>query len=80
MERHDLLPRHSSLSLFLSDIFSPPPSPLFFTSLSLPLSSQPALVHSQSAKSQLVVPAEQLQGRETQMEMFVENNMCIIKV
>lgn len=31
-------------------------------------------------KSRLVVPAEQLQGRETQMEMFVENNMCIIKV
>lgn len=35
---------------------------------------------SHSAKSRLVVPAEQLQGRETQMEMFVENNMCIIKV
>lgn len=31
-------------------------------------------------ESLLVVPAEQLQGRETQMEMFVENNMCIIKV
>lgn len=38
------------------------------------------LIHLQSVKSQPVVPAEQLQARETQMEMFVENNMCIIKV
>lgn len=43
-------------------------------SLSLFLSLQ------EKKKSRLVVPAEQLQGRETQMEMFVENNMCIIKV
>lgn len=85
MERHDLLP-DTPLSLSLSGIFSfsaptPTPHPPFpFTSLSLPLSFLLFLIHSQSAKSQLVVPAEQLQGRETQMEMFVENNMCIIKV
>lgn len=45
-------------------------------SLSLFLSLQ----KKKKRKSRLVVPAEQLQGRETQMEMFVENNMCIIKV
>lgn len=60
----------SSLSFFLS----------FLLPLSLSLSFSLSLIHFQSAKSQLVVPAEQLQGRETQMEMFVENNMCIIKV
>lgn len=81
MERHDLLP-DTPLSLFLSLVFFlPPQHTLFpFTTLSFPLSFLLSLIHSQSAKSQLVVPAEQLQGRETQMEMFVENNMCIIKV
>lgn len=39
-----------------------------------------SLCRKKKRKSRLVVPAEQLQGRETQMEMFVENNMCIIKV
>ena len=74
MERHDLLP---DTPLFF--LVSLPPS--FSFSLYLPFSvSHSPLIHSQSAKSQLVVPAEQLQGRETQMEMFVENNMCIIKV
>ena len=76
MERHDLLP---DTPLFLSGIFFSFSS--FFLSFFLPLFFLLcALIHSQSAKSQLLVPAEQLQGRETQMEMFVENNMCIIKV
>lgn len=67
------------LSFSLFGIFS---SLSFFLSFLLPLSLSfsLSLIHFQSAKSQLVVPAEQLQGRETQMEMFVENNMCIIKV
>lgn len=67
------------LSFSLFGIFS---SLSFFLSFLLPLALSLALslIHFQSAKSQLVVPAEQLQGRETQMEMFVENNMCIIKV
>lgn len=76
MERHDLLP-DTPLFLSLWYFFFPFLLSLIpFTSLSFSLS----LIHFQSAKSQLVVPAEQLQGRETQMEMFVENNMCIIKV
>lgn len=61
---------HTLHSLSLSSILSLYPT--------LPLSLSPLL--SQSAKSPPLVPAEQLQGRETQMEMFVENNMCIIKV
>lgn len=68
------------LSFFLSGIFFPFSFPSFSHSFYLhfpPLLSYPL---SRSAKSQMLVPAEQLQGRETQMEMFVENNMCIIKV
>lgn len=88
MERHDLLP-DTPLFLSLWYFFLPLPSsshsfylsiPFPPLSLSLSLSFSLSLIHFQSVKSQLVVPAEQLQGRETQMEMFVENNMCIIKV
>lgn len=76
MERDDLLPDTPlplALSFWYFSLSSPPPP-------FLSLSSHLFLIHSQSTKSQLLVPAEQLQGRETQMEMFVENNMCIIKV
>ena len=71
---------HPSPPLSLFPPFPPFSLPFLFLPLSLSVSLPLPVIHSQSAKSQLVVPAEQLQGRETQMEMFVENNMCIIKV
>ena len=55
-----------SLSLVTSLPHSSPSPPLSSLSLSLAL-----LFALNLQKSQLVVPAEQLQGRETQMEMFV---------
>lgn len=69
MEQHDLLP-HAPFSLSLS-------SPLLHPSALYSLNLQRK---KKNKTSPLPVPAEQLQGRETQMEMFVENNMCIIKV
>ena len=49
------------------------PAMTYFQAASAAVSSQ------QSAKSQTAVPVEQLPRKGTQMEMFVQNNMCVIK-
>lgn len=70
-----------SLLLFFS-VLTPSPPPL---SLSLPLPSSPCFYSSLPAPrvprretSRAVVPAEQLPCKAIQIEMFAENNMCVI--